>query len=466
MSQRLNIFGKGQGLDGDLTSTGARCIASRARGQVHAIAWLLEGDKTTPCPRCGIEGTIIRGESRWRQDDIPTAVDGSLVQCGCPLGSNYVVAPLHQRPALKSAVATQTYAPSFSSAPRASAQHAFNTFARDTSPARGLEPGFHIVQYSQSFDQLLDRLAIHDRLLIKHLQRLNPNFAQGFKAGEIFVIGDPNNGHMCTREELHLMEAADLARDSLASLSDGEADFMMRHQAEIAGLLSDVSLAMGVSQAMMAKSLEELKNTLNYIEKLHQQQFSKHGHLRSPEFFAERKKLFKQLDVKLRMSFLNKTMDLGSHNTLRRDLKLSSKSLVHHWRKAGGPGQIPGHATHLGILASMSKYLEAGGKVGVALGGAGSLLKVYEACREGNTEACRKIKFTEAGNFLGGLVGGTVIGGIATNLTAFACVSLGPASATACSLVIAGSGALAGSIGGMAGGEWAGEILYEYGESN
>lgn len=134
MSQRLNIFGKGQGLDGDLTSTGARCIASRARGQVHAIAWLLEGDKTTPCPRCGIEGTIIRGESRWRQDDIPTAVDGSLVQCGCPLGSNYVVAPLHQRPAPKSAVATQTYAPSFSSAPRASAQHAFNTFARDTSP--------------------------------------------------------------------------------------------------------------------------------------------------------------------------------------------------------------------------------------------------------------------------------------------------------------------------------------------
>jgi len=31
----MSLFGKGQGLDGDLTSTGARCIASRARGQVH-----------------------------------------------------------------------------------------------------------------------------------------------------------------------------------------------------------------------------------------------------------------------------------------------------------------------------------------------------------------------------------------------------------------------------------------------
>lgn len=461
MSQRLNIFGKGQGLDGDLTSTGARCIASRARGQVHAIAWLLEGDKTTPCPRCGIEGTIIRGESRWRQDDIPTAVDGSLVQCGCPLGSNYVVAPLHQRPAPKSAVATQTYAPSFSSTPRASAQHAFNTFARDTSSAPGLEPGFHIVQYSQSFDQLLDRLAIHDRLLIKHLQRLNPNFAQGFKAGEIFVIGDPNNGHMCTREELHLMEAADLARDSLASLSDGEADFMMRHQAEIAGLLSDVSLAMGVSQAMMAKSLEELKNTLNYIEKLHQQQFSKHGHLRSPEFFAERKKLFKQLDVKLRMSFLNKTMDLGGHHGLRRDLGISSKSLVHHWSKAGGPSQIPGYTTHLDKLARISKYLERGGQVGIVIGAGASLLKVQEVCRAGETAACRKVRFTEAGSFAGGLGMGAYAGALAGDLTTVACFGLGPISATVCGIVLVGAGSLTGGYIGMSGGESIGEFIYE-----
>jgi hypothetical protein len=48
MSQRMNILGKGQGLDGDLTSTGATCLATQARGTTYGRRWLLEGDKTTP----------------------------------------------------------------------------------------------------------------------------------------------------------------------------------------------------------------------------------------------------------------------------------------------------------------------------------------------------------------------------------------------------------------------------------
>lgn len=50
MSMRINIFGRGQGLDGDETTTGAICIAGQARGRVHGKGWLLKGDKTTPCP--------------------------------------------------------------------------------------------------------------------------------------------------------------------------------------------------------------------------------------------------------------------------------------------------------------------------------------------------------------------------------------------------------------------------------
>ncbi|WP_223811909.1 PAAR domain-containing protein [Pseudomonas oryziphila] len=97
MSPRMNILGKGQGLDGDLTSTGATCLATQARGTTYGRRWLLEGDKTTPCPRCGKEGKIIDGESRWCQDGIPAAVDGTPVECGCTPGSNHVLAPLDQR---------------------------------------------------------------------------------------------------------------------------------------------------------------------------------------------------------------------------------------------------------------------------------------------------------------------------------------------------------------------------------
>lgn len=143
------------------------------------------------------------------------------------------------------------------------------------------------------------------------LERLNPTYQQGFKAGEIFVIGDGLSRPVCTREELIAMSAAQQAREALADLTEEEADFMMRHQAEIAGLLSDVSLAMGVSQAMMAKSLDELGSILRKIEDLHQTQFAKYMHLRSPEFFAERKKIVQATGYTFESDFPQQADELG-----------------------------------------------------------------------------------------------------------------------------------------------------------
>ncbi|WP_371257952.1 PAAR domain-containing protein [Pseudomonas sp. FGI182] len=464
MSMRMNIFGRGQGLDGDETTTGAICIAGQARGRVHGSDWLLKGDKTTPCPLCGSEGTIVEGESRWTQDGKATVVDGSLVRCGCPIGNNRVVAPMHQRPLPRSTPAASAMPEAASRMGNAPASNYYQPVVRqEHSQLPELEPGFYIIPRSMSYEQVLANL--RDTLSIlpdAMLKRLNPTYQQGFKAGEIFIIGDPRNGYTCTRQEMHAMSAAEFAREALAELTPEEADFMMRHQAEIAGLLSDVSLAMGVSQAMMAKSLDELGTTLRNIENLHQQQFSKHGHLRSPEFFAERKELFRQLDAKLRVGLLNKHMNLGSHDTLRRGLGISSRSLVHHWTKAGAPGQIPGYSTHLNKVASMSKYLQSGGYVGVVLGGGSSLLKIQEACNSGNSNACKKLKFTEAGSFAGGLAGGTAGAYIGKTVASFACLSLGALSGSVCTIVIVGTGSFAGSEIGMHRGEYLGEKLYEF----
>jgi len=96
-----------------------------------------------------------------------------------------------------------------------------------------------------SFPQVLMHLAEQDSTLaISRLQILNPTFKDGFKAGEIFVIGNPDIGDACTREEAQLMAAAQQARDSLALLDYDEAEFMMEHQAEIAGLLTGASQSM------------------------------------------------------------------------------------------------------------------------------------------------------------------------------------------------------------------------------
>ncbi|MGE1085306.1 PAAR domain-containing protein, partial [Pseudomonas shirazensis] len=111
------------------------------------------------------------------------------------------------------------------------------------------------------------------------------------------------------------------------------------------------------------------------------------------EFFASRQKLLRQLDGQLKAAFLNKRLNLGPYERLRRDLKISTKSLVHHWSKAGGPGQIPGYATHLDEVAKAAKYVKYGGHIGTALGGTSSYLKVEEVCRAGETEECKRIRF-------------------------------------------------------------------------
>nr|WP_269806888.1 PAAR domain-containing protein [Pseudomonas alloputida] len=404
---RVNLEGKGQAVDGDVTTTGAVCIATGAGYLDEGRMVLREGDHTTPCPLCGQAGTVAEGVDHFISDGQRVAMDGALVVCGCSPGTNRVVAPLYEAPPSMHSIAGRANTHAAELSPT------FNP-ERFSQPVIGalpgsLEPGFYVVPRRMSFPQILLQLAGHDSTLpISRLQRLNPTYAQGFKAGEIFVIGDPDNGNACTREEGELMAAAQHARRALEALDHVEADFMMQHQAEIAGLLSNASLSMGVGKDMLDQGLKQVSNTLTSIEQLHQREFMHHGHLNSPGFFAERRRLLQQLDGQLKAALLNKQLNLGSYELLKKSLNISTKSLVHHWSKAGGPGQIPGYATHLEKVARLSKYLQYGGYAAIGLSGTSSYLKVNEVCRAGETRACRKVRFTEAGNFVGGLTGGLV----------------------------------------------------------
>ncbi len=50
------------------------------------------GDKTTPCPKCGKIGVIVSGDHRQTNGEA-VAVDGSIIHCDCPSGSNFLIAP-------------------------------------------------------------------------------------------------------------------------------------------------------------------------------------------------------------------------------------------------------------------------------------------------------------------------------------------------------------------------------------
>lgn len=331
-----------------------------------------------------------------------------------------------------------------------------------------LPPGFYLVPRSMSGEQVLARLFAdqpHSHLT-NRIKALNPTFAQGFKAGEIFVLGNLLNPSACLREEAELMDAATKVRTALEPLSEGEADFMAAHQAEIALMVNGASQSLGIGKDVLETGLKQITGTLHDLEFLHQREFATHGHLQSPRFFASRQQLYRQLDAQLKATFLGKQLGLGDYSTLRRDLGISTRSLVHHWSKGGGPGQIPGYATHMDEIAKAAKYLKYGGYIGFALGGTASTLKVQEVCRAGETQACQKIRFTETGGFAGGIGGGTLAVGIASRFAAGPiCAAIGLGSGgiggIVCGLVVVGGASVVGGAGGGAGGEWMGEFLYE-----
>lgn len=329
----------------------------------------------------------------------------------------------------------------------------------------GVEPGFHLVEQPMSCSALESILfATPDSAVLEKFRRLNPQLSGYAKPGQLIVLSDPANVQ-CTREEAWLMEAAEKVNTALEPMSDEEAAFLTRHRDLLASFASQGSTAMGVGAAIFAKNLEDVKASLRGIENLHKRTFEQHGHLRSAEFFAERKRLLAQLDTRL-TAFTRKGIGFPEHPKLKTALGISSHSLVHHWTLAGAPGQIPGYATHMQGVAKASQYVKRLGWLGVGLGGGASYVKIQEVCTTGNVEACERVRLTEGGSFIGAVGGGMAAGTILTGSVASSiCVGLGVptlgAGALVCGLIVVGVGSYAAGTASGRVGEKVGERIYE-----
>ncbi len=329
---------------------------------------------------------------------------------------------------------------------------------------QGQEPGFYIVPTSMSREALERTLfPTPDPAVMRKFRALNPSTVN-VKAGSLIVLSDPNNTS-CTYQEAQLMQAAQQVDASLDSLKPQEADFLHRHGAEIASFIGHTSTWLGVSAVVMEKHLSNLRDTLQAIERLHQESYRQHGHLKSPQFFADRKRLLAQLDAHLLNSTrLRGQTTLGDHPKLKTALGISSRSLVHHWDKAGGPGQIPGYSAHVEAVSRAAKYMKAGGYIGIGIGGISSLLAIQQVCNEDSGATCVKVKFTEGGKF-GLSTAGGIWGGRAGLLASGPiCLALGATTGIGgviCVAAVVGTGAWVGTTGGEKAGEAIGEKLYE-----
>ena len=329
---------------------------------------------------------------------------------------------------------------------------------------QGQEPGFYIVPKSMSREALEAALfPTLDPAVMRKFQSLNSNTSY-VKAGSMIVLSDPSNTS-CTYQEAQLMQAARQVEASLDALTPDEAEFLFRHGAEIAGFIGHTSTWLGVSAVVMEKHLSNLRDTLQAMERLHQESYRQHGHLRSPQFFADRQRLMNQLDAHLLNSTrLRGQTTLGDHPKLKTALGISSRSLVHHWDKAGGPGQIPGYAAHVEATSRAAKYMKTGGYIGIGIGGVSSVLAIQQVCNGDSDAACEKVKFIEGGKFGGSTIGGYMTGKIAQSASGPICLALGVSTGiggVVCVAVVVGAGTWLGTtVGGMKG-EGLGEKLYE-----
>ena len=306
---------------GDKTTCGGEVLDGDKRVNIHGLFHACEGDRVT-CGKDGQTYKIVGGISHINSHGrLMAGTLDSYSDCPCkaeliPSVYSATYENQHAEPPINLRVAQ----PNASSVNRNTVAPRHSGFVPSghvgsmaSNGVQGQEPGFYIVPKSMTREALEATLfPTLDPAVMRKFQSLNPNTGY-VKAGSMIVLSDPKNTS-CTYEEAQLMQAAQHVSASLDELTPDEADFLYRHGAEIAGFIGHTSTWLGVSAVVMETHLNNLRDTLQAIKRLHQQNYRQHGHLKSPQFFADRQRLMNQLDAHLLNSTrLRGQTTLGDH---------------------------------------------------------------------------------------------------------------------------------------------------------
>lgn len=462
---RPNVLGRGMALFGDQTTTGAKLIPSLSCGNILGRRPIVLGDKTTACPKCGKEGKVVEGESHRTIHQIPVAVDRGVVLCGCPSGSNRIIAPLGwigpgESPSQATArylaeAATAAAALAASQQPQAEPEQHAQAAKKKT----GIDAGFAVLPCGGTTEAW-------QRLLFtgtppagaKELFATLNGPDERYKAGSIMLLVDPEKQD---DEQIAHMKVAKARVDAaLEPLTIQEANFLHKHYATIANFTSYADTGIGLAADPVGKYFESIEKILNEIQETYKNTYITRGSLIGEQFYVRRSQLFKELESILKVNFLNKAMKFGEYTKIKNALGLSSSSITHKWNETG-ISDIEGYATHIERAAKYVKAMRYTGYLGIGFSGLHSLNEIHEACSVGREAECTKKKYTEIGSFALGTGGGVLAGGGAIPL----CVAIGVGTAGVGGLVctvIAGVGlGYAGSTVGSAVGELGGEQLYD-----
>lgn len=238
-------------------------------------------------------------------------------------------------------------------------------------------------------------------------RKLNGPDDSVIKAGSILILADPEYPY---EEELaQLITAQKTAQLALEAVENEgiNRDFFLDHYATLSHFSSIASTGVGITGTVGEVYFTKINKILNQIDQLYKSTYVGNTALGGEAYYLRRGVLFSELDTLLKHSFLRQVFDLPQDQKIKSALRLSSKSIVHHWKKSGTT-EIPGYATHLNNASKLVKIMKTTGYVGIAFSAMYSANEIYNACSVGRVSECKQTTFREIGKFTGGIAGGAL----------------------------------------------------------
>lgn len=293
--------------------------------------------------------------------------------------------------------------------------------------------------YSSLKSRLLDGAPSRQRS--DHFDVLNRHLRLGLVTPGQLVIVPDTYSVSCSLEEAWLMRRGEEVRRNLESdPTTGTA--MINDYDLLQSLLAYGSIGIGSSTSAWGRHLDEIAQTLEDIERLHQR--LRAGGFDRETFIRQRQVLLALLDTQLRGAARFGT-GLRANHSLKKVLGISTKSYLHK-------GEIAGYVQRIRAIGQTSKWLSKGTYLGLALDVGVTGLELKEACMTGREAQCRRAKYVESGRLVGGVAGAGWFGAAGAKAVRRLCtVVLGVA--------VKGRGELVcGIIGGV--GEGMQEVVY------
>ncbi|MBN0980533.1 hypothetical protein JV174_25305, partial [Pseudomonas sp. SDM007_2] len=199
--------------------------------------------------------------------------------------------------------------------------------------------------------------------------------------GQMVIIPD-DYGMACTFNDAWLMRHAEQIRRGLEQDAALGAAVVGQYDL-LQSLLGYSSLGVGSATSAWGRHLDEVRHTLEEVERLHRQ--LKDGVLDRNNFVRHRQVLFNKLEVQLQGAARFGTR-LQSHQSLKKVLGISTKSYLHK-------SEIVGYAQRIKSIAQTSKFLGNGTYVGLALDVGVAGLEIKEACMKDRGELCSRARY-------------------------------------------------------------------------